>query len=628
MNYYEKNMKFLEEKNFLLAVALKEWEKKSEENVDAEEGLYEFPVIQCERGGKKLFLSSPYDGEGTYEKKWLKQFDQMTYEGYLLYFGMAKISYVEKICQEKEDFFQFMYEPSVEVFRAMMEWTDLTFMGEKVALVVKDLNDSDLQAYLFRVATADHLQNMKYLCMPNYDKLFPEEYKDFMALTKKVATGRLIDEQTIIRFSEELTRNRRNNLMYVVRSRDLQYVRENYPKGKPGIVVSAGPSLNNNIDELKNAVGKAFIVATDTALKPLLNHGICPDAFSTVDPSKPLILFDREEVWGIPMVIPEDGNSEVVERHYGPIFFTNTDGDFGGTYYDEFEKPRQWLESGGSVANDAFSMAKEIGCNPIILVGQDLAYTNKRSHADGTFQDKMQEISTEGGRYLDVEGIDGKPVRTSIDFKIYLDWFEEQIKKYSEEVQVIDATEGGAKIHGAELMTLKDAIDTYCKESFPTGEVFEKAPELFSEEERKEIDSRLLKMAKQLDKIKKLAQRGKGEYETLYFRARRGELKKEFKSAMKKVTKIVEQLEENEVMRLISPYLADYDYIWKNDMRKVDLNTMDGLKELLEGGKAYMEKLEKTVEILKDDFKEMEKKLKTLQKKETKKEEESQKSEE
>lgn len=55
------------------------------------------------------------------------------------------------------------------------------------------------------------------------------------------------------------------------------------PNTIPAIVVSAGPSLNNNIMELKKAVGKAFIIAVDTAVKPLVKAGIIPDMFAMLD---------------------------------------------------------------------------------------------------------------------------------------------------------------------------------------------------------------------------------------------------------------------------------------------------------------------------------------------------------
>jgi hypothetical protein len=43
------------------------------------------------------------------------------------------------------------------------------------------------------------------------------------------------------------------------------------------------------------------------------------------------------------------------------------------------------IQSGGSVATSAFDLLLNMGCNPIILFGQDLAYTGREIHCSGTF---------------------------------------------------------------------------------------------------------------------------------------------------------------------------------------------------------------------------------------------------
>lgn len=58
------------------------------------------------------------------------------------------------------------------------------------------------------------------------------------------------------------------------------------------------------------------------------------------------------------------------------------------------------IPTGGSVATTAYSFGIQMGAKTVILVGQDLAMTGNKTHADGTFQDKMQEIDTDSGEYL------------------------------------------------------------------------------------------------------------------------------------------------------------------------------------------------------------------------------------
>lgn len=615
MNYYEKNMEFLQKKDPEFAEKLLEFQSEKQEKVYIEEGKYGYPVIYYEKDGQSYQLSSPYDGEGNYEEKWIEQFSDWDYEGMLLCFGMARISHIVKFREKYPKYLNLIYEPSVSVFKAILEWVDISFLKEEDVLVVEGINDEIWRGSVYALTTSENILATKYLCVPNYECVFSKEYEEYGKVLKKISESRAMDTGVWVRFSKELTRNLRDNIKDVIRGYDLCAMKDSFPEGKPGILVSAGPSLNNNIDELKNAVGKALIIATDTAIKPLLNHGIRPNVFITVDPSKPLVLFDKKEAWDIPMIIMENGNAQVVEKHKGKKFFTLIWEGFGRSIYERFGKELPFLETGGSVANNAFSFLRECGCDPIIFVGQDLAYTNKKSHADGTFQDKMQDVNTDEEKYIEIEDIYGNTTYTTGDFKHYLEWFEDKIEAL-ENVKVIDATEGGAKIHGAELMTLRDAVATYCKETFDADKYFEEAPEVFNKEERKEVEKYLLDTPNILDKIKKKAKRGRQDYEDMIFHIKRDEWGRELKSSLKKVGKLTSFLDEDETMQLMSPFLAKYDLAYKQRVRKMDVNTTEGLLQMLEAGKEYMDKIIEMVDLLRDDFVAMTEKVKELQKSE------------
>ncbi len=92
------------------------------------------------------------------------------------------------------------------------------------------------------------------------------------------------------------------------------------PDDVPVIVVSAGPSLNKNIEDLKKAVGKACIIATDTAMKPLLNAGIVPDLFVIVDGLKPAVLFEHKDISKTAMLIMTGVSIPSMDMHKGKNF--------------------------------------------------------------------------------------------------------------------------------------------------------------------------------------------------------------------------------------------------------------------------------------------------------------------
>ncbi len=151
----------------------------------------------------------------------------------------------------------------------------------------------------------------------------------------------------------------------------------------PSIIVAAGPSLNKNILDLRQLNKKACIIATDTAIKPLLNNGIIPDFIVIVDGKKPGLLFEHELLSEVPMIMSSAVSKDPVNMHKGKKFFSWD----GSRYEAELIKEAKQhsahpekidmcsLPTGGSVATTAFSFAKLLGSKTIILVGQDLAFT-------------------------------------------------------------------------------------------------------------------------------------------------------------------------------------------------------------------------------------------------------------
>ena len=79
-----------------------------------------------------------------------------------------------------------------------------------------------------------------------------------------------------------------------------------------------------------------------------------------------------------------------------------------------------------------------------------------------------------------VDGWYGDMVKSRYDWIIYRNWFESAIQQLPD-VEVIDATEGGALIHGSETMCLSEVIDTYCNQSFSMLELLDRESPTFDE---------------------------------------------------------------------------------------------------------------------------------------------------
>ena len=370
-----------------------------------------------------------------------------------------------------------------------------------------------------------------------------------------------------------------------------------------GIVVAAGPSLNKNIQELKKAKGKAFIIAVDTALKPLLREGIVPDMFFIVDALKPMNLVEMRGVEQIPMATTLNATPEILDFHQGKKFFFDESYQFAEKIMKKSGLPWGNVCSGGSVATNAFSLLYKIGLKTIILVGQDLALTGNKTHADGTFEEKMHEVDTKDCQWI--EGNYEEKVPTRTDFYVFLEWYKTNIRLYKEHVagfRVINATEGGAKIEGTELMTLKDAIEQTCTKEVDIAKCIEKIPPMLNEENQKWAKEYLIGIPDQFENLKKCAEKLRKSYYKVESLCKKNQMEgQEYIKLLTKIKNQIKKVESQEVYQLVILTMPSAMQIMRNE----EFDKLDNLKEegleLARKGKLYTKLIVEASELLKKE---------------------------
>lgn len=229
-------------------------------------------------------------------------------------------------------------------------------------------------------------------------------------------------------------------------------------KNVPAIIVSAGPSLNKNIEELKKYTDKAVVLCSGSAIRALHKHNITPHFLATIDPFVATYNdFENKMSEKTALIAYADSYHQVVAEYPGQRFFCN-DPDVIVSDYDAFLPPTANLNKNVSVAVLAFEFALHIGADPIIFIGQDMSLTPEASHADGVQGDGPEYLIDADS--LDVVGHQGEILKTMPAFKELLDYFVMRIT-YIENRTIINATEGGAYMNGALHMTLHEAGEKY-----------------------------------------------------------------------------------------------------------------------------------------------------------------------
>lgn len=283
-----------------------------------------------------------------------------------------------------------------------------------------------------------------------------------------------------------------------------------FARSRPAIVVAAGPSLRRNIDVLlKPGVRDRFvIIAVQTVLKQLLAKGIKPHYVTALDYHEISKRFYEgltpADVEGITLVAEAKANPAITGAFPGLVRFP------GDRFIDEFLGPELTREffsrpqiqelpggvpapaeatlmPGATVAHMAYYLARKLGCDPVILMGQDLGFTDGQYYSANAaihtvWSGELNPFNTlemmewqriaRGKYFIDANRTEpnlvkrsdtlGRPIYTDQQMSTYLTQFERDFKAdIGRGLTTIDATEGGVSKAFTTPMTLADAIERY-----------------------------------------------------------------------------------------------------------------------------------------------------------------------
>ena len=308
-----------------------------------------------------------------------------------------------------------------------------------------------------------------YIHRPSH-RIEPRFYDELTETVKEQISSRISDILTRFEFEERWIANIFSNLYHIASSLPAEKLFAKF-NGYPGIIVSAGPSLRKNINHLKKLKEKALIVCVDTAYKVCLKSGITPHIVMTLDAQKHSVKHFLGAEAGA-LLLADMVSCPAILRSYAGAkavsvtakYFTDSSGRTTKEttpiidWIESRTKPLGDIQSGGSVATSAFDLLLNMGCKPIILIGQDLAYTGREIHSAGTHHNddwlpacnRVKNLDTINQSVIRkrsinfVEAYGGGNVITDFVLDLYRGWFQDSAQRVP--FETINATEGGARI--------------------------------------------------------------------------------------------------------------------------------------------------------------------------------------
>ena len=475
-----------------------------------------------------------------------------------------------------------VYEALPELFKVVIQEKDLSGLlgSERLELFLGEQTEgfSFIRKYHRDIMTGRSYILQQSTCVDlkqsTYDKLRKDLVDEKRLADTNVVTGISRGGEWVDAFID--------NVPTILRTPGVNRLRGLF-KGRPAIIVSAGPSLEKNYHLLREAKGKAIIIAVDVVTPTLLSAGIIPDIIVAIESNRKLFLVfqDNPLLRLTPLVCSGEVNNATMTALYpGPIFLSLLPHQLGCQWLQRYWETKGFIpQFGSSVAHTAFALAEMVGAGPIALMGQDLSFQEKLHAGDVTglfYAD--DEIERYRQRNTIVTDIFGEKRHTMHQFLAFQVAFEKHIKSLT--IEVINATEGGLPIEGAKNMRLKDFIDEYC--NAPPLDTFKILEALSGTSTEYDLPGLLRHISDDTSKLKKVHKSAKRIVDC-FLRLKELRAKDLLQAGeAAHLVKTIEKLEkkvEDPIVRIVGPYRYKMENYFRR--HEIDDDNLDVLQDSL-----------------------------------------------
>ncbi len=222
--------------------------------------------------------------------------------------------------------------------------------------------------------------------------------------------------------------------------------------GFTGLLIGAGPSLAEHVDQIKTHRDKFIIGCCDAALQSMLSHGIHPD-FVTCSERVVLQKYLFENLpkdFHAPLFTLPSLHPEIYANYPGPVVLLGRLATFGNWLWPDLD-----VNPGLGVSTVTHEVLTYLGCDKIYMLGQHYAFDRD---TDAAYTPGVSDYLNNSDAFniktltCEVAGNDGRPIKTKILWKNFLTEIQDYILKAKVPTYyVIDKSRGAAIKHATRL---------------------------------------------------------------------------------------------------------------------------------------------------------------------------------
>lgn len=466
------NINFLREQYPLVYQAVKEWETLVQiKTIMPEVARDGNLTLKFQLNDQSIYIHSKYnplrEAAAVIDK--LIETEDINENTQLVFYGVGMGYHIEEFISRYPDVSYSIIEPSVEILSIYLDNKIIKKSLNKNLLMFQCGNKVD-DLYNKSVQLRD--KNLIICDLPAYKQFMHDEYLAFLNDFRQIVKAQRSALHTNMAFKKRWIINSVNNLKIVLQTPNILLEDHTFLKDKTAILVAAGPSLDLEIENLKKikAEGLAYIFSVGTAINTLIENNVYPDAICTYDPKEENQLvfkkINEKGISSIPMIFGSSVGYEVLEQYQGTKIHMLTSQDTVADYFLKAESGALFgtVTDAPSIAIVTLELLEKLEFGLIVLVGQNLAFTEEKTYSSGIdyMTAEMQSQMLQGDGEF-VESVDGQQIKTTESFSNMRHHMERIIEKFN--TRVINTTIGGAKIKGTQFQLFSEIISDELSDS-------------------------------------------------------------------------------------------------------------------------------------------------------------------
>ena len=409
-----------------------------------------------------------------------------------LVYGMG-LGYLFQVVSANSQGTVILYEPDLNVVRVVFELVDFSADIIKQNVYFTDSLD-DVSDIIYKKSGMQNTPEM--LSLVSQREFDPQGFDNLVKKLQDMVGSYSLN----LRYTKErlypALKMLLKNVPNLVNEMPLVSLKDAY-KGKTAVVVSAGPTLDRNIETIKKYRDKMVVITVGTALRTLVAHGIKPDFLCIIETYNSSRQVEGLDLSDVNFVTEPYSNFKLRSFNYKNTYLHISSNMPINNFWAEIsnENTDEYI-SKGTVSYTALNTARILGCSKIILVGQDLAYIGGQCYSkDSAYKDLSCEYNSEKGKWeiaaknfeefamaispspnpetrakvaksrlerlnnslYYVKGVKGDMIPTESVYAAFVEPLSEFTQSF-EGIEYINTSLVGAQIDGFENMSLKDAI--------------------------------------------------------------------------------------------------------------------------------------------------------------------------